>query len=146
MSTKPTAPRTISGTHGYLWWDGEIVFECNSFEAKLKPNRETVHFAGDMIADSKLMSLEGEFSFKIKKVFSRGQIKLAAEFKAGRDPRSQLIGKLADPDAFGSERIVLNNCWFDEVTLMAFESGSLAEDEFSGGFTDWDFPDVIRPR
>jgi len=146
MSKKPTAPRTISGTHGYLYWDGEIIFEVTSFEAKIKPNRETITFAGDMVADSKLMSLEGEFSFKIKKVFSRGQIKLAAEFKAGRDPRSQLIGKLSDPDAYGSERVVLNNCWFSDITLMNFESGKISEDEFSGGFTDWSFPDVIRVR
>jgi hypothetical protein len=127
-----------------MYWDGELIFEVTSFEAKIKPNRETVTFAGDMISDSKLMSIEGTFTFKIKKVFSRGQIKLAAAFKAGKDPRSQLIGKLADPDAYGSERVVLNNCWFDEVALMSFESGKLAEDEFSGGFTDWFFPDVIR--
>ena len=146
MSKKPTAPRTISGTHGYLYWDGEVVFEVTSFEAKIKPNRETITFAGDMVADSKLMSLEGEFTFKIKKVFSRGQIKLASEFKAGRDPRSQLIGALKDPDAYGSERVVLNNCFFNDVILMSFESGKIAEDEFSGGFTDWSFPDVIRPK
>ena len=146
MPEKPTAPRVISGTHGFLYWDGEIVFEVISFEAKLKPNRESISFAGDMVSDSKLIGLDGEFSFKLKKVFSRGQIKLANAFKAGRDPRSQLIGKLADPDAYGSERVVLNNCWFNEVTLMNFESGKISEDEFGGGFTDWSFPDVIRPR
>jgi hypothetical protein len=146
LAQKPTAPRVISGTHGFLYWDGELIFEVSSFEAKIKPNRETVTFAGDMVSDSKLMGVEGEFTFKLKKVFSRGQIKLAKEFKAGRDPRSQLIGKLADPDAYGSERLVLDNCWFNDVTLMAFESGKMAEDEFGGGFTDWDFPDVIKPR
>ena len=146
MAVKPTAPRTISGTHGKMFWDGELIFEVTSFEAKIKPNRETIAFAGDMIADSKLMSLEGEVTFKIKKVFSRGQIKLAQAFREGRDPRSQLVGVLSDPDAYGSERIVLNNVWFNDVTLMSFESGKISEDEFSGGFTDWSFADIIRPR
>jgi hypothetical protein len=146
MAVKPTAPRVMSGTFGTLYWDGEPIFEVNSFEAKLKLNRESVTFAGDMMEDSKLTGLAGEFSFKLKKVFSRGQIKIAQAIKAGKDPRSQFIGKISDPDAYGSERVVLNNCWFGDVTLMSFESGKLLEEELSGGFTDYDFPDTVKPR
>jgi hypothetical protein len=146
MATKPTAPRVMSGTHGKLYWDGELIFECNSFEAKLKLNRETVTFAGDMTEDSKLLGTAGEWSAKIKKIFSRGQIKVAQAIKAGRDPRSQFIGVLNDPDAYGSERVVLNNCWFGDITLMSFETGKLLEEELSGGFTDYDFPDLVKPR
>ena len=146
MATRPTAPRVMSGTFGMLYWDGDPIFEVNSFEAKLKLNRESVNFAMDMAEDSKLTGTAGEFSFKVKKVFSRGQIKLARAIKDGRDPRSQFVGVLNDPDAFGSERVVLSNCWFGDLVLMAFESGKLLEEEFSGGFTDFDFPDVVRPR
>ena len=70
MAKKPTAPRVMSGTFGMLYWDGEPVYEVSSFEAKLKVNRETVTFAGDMTEDSKLMGTAGEWSFKVKKVFS----------------------------------------------------------------------------
>ena len=146
MAVKPTAPRVMSGTFGMLYWDGDPIFEVNAFEATLKLNREGVTFAGDMMEDSKLTGTAGEFTFKVKKVFSRGQIKLAEEIKRGRDPRSQLIGKLSDPDAFGSERVVLDNCWFGDLVLMAFESGNLLEEEFTGGFTDFSFPDLVAPR
>ena len=51
-----------------------------------------------------------------------------------------------DPDAFGSERLVLNNCWFGDLTLMSFENAKVLEEEYSGGFTDFDFPDLVRVR
>lgn len=55
--SKPAVGKTISGTHGYLWWNNSICYEVTSFEAKLKANRETITFAGDMWEDSKLMSV-----------------------------------------------------------------------------------------
>jgi len=146
MAIKPTAPRVMSGTYGMLYWDGDPVFEVSSFEAKLKVNRETVNMAGDIMEDSKLTGISGEFSFKVNKVFSRGQIKLASAIKAGKDPRSQLIGKIDDPDAYGSERLVISNCWFNDLSLMKFENKKLGEEEFSGGFTDYYFPDTVAPK
>ena len=139
---KPTAPRVISGTHGFVYWDNEVVFEVNFAEATLKPDREDVTFAGDMWKDSKLMAVGGEWKIKVKKVFSRARA-LAEEFSKGRDPRSELIYKLADPDAFGAERIALHNCWFNDLTLMSFENGKTVEEEFSGGFTSFDYLDSI---
>lgn len=146
MAVKPEAPRVMSGTFGTLYWDGEPVYEVNSFEAKLKVNRETVTFAGEMAEDSKLMGTAGEWSFKVKKIFSRGQTKIASAIKNGEDPRCQFIGAVSDPDAYGSERVVLYNCWFGDLTLMSFETGKVMEEEFSGGFTDFDFPDTVAPR
>lgn len=140
---KPAAPRVMSGTFGTLFWNGEPVFEVNSFEAKLKVNRETITFAGEMGENSKLMGTAGEWSFKIKKIFSRGQREVATQIKKGIDPRMQFVGKVADPDAYGSERLVLSDCWFGDLTLMAFETGKVMEEEFSGGFADFDFPDTV---
>lgn len=145
MATKPTAPRVMSGTHGYVYWDNEAVFEVSSAEAILKPDREDVTFAGDMWKDSKLMGLGGEFSLKVKKVFSRAK-KLAESFSKGEDPRSEMILKLDDPDAYGAERVALHNCWFNDLTFMSFENGKTAEDEFSGGFTSFDYLDSVAVR
>lgn len=146
MAQKPTAPRVMNGKWGMLYWDGEPVFEVSKFEATLKLEREDVDFAMQMSKDSKLTGYSGEFSFTIKKIFSRGQIKLANAIKNGRDVRCQLIGKLDDPDAYGSERLVLNNCWFGDLVLMSFENVKILEEEYSGGFTDFDFPDTVRVR
>ena len=141
---KPSAPRVMNGKFGMLYWDGEPVYEVDSFEAKLKLDREDVDFVGEMGKDSKLMGYTGEFSFKIKKIFSRGQKKIALAIRDGKDPRAQFIGKVDDPDAYGSERVVLDNCWFSDVTLMNFEVGKFLSDEFSGGFTEFSFPDLVE--
>jgi hypothetical protein len=136
------------GTYGKVWWDGEEVFEIESFEAKVKVERDGVSFAGSLDSDSKIKGLKGEGKLKIKKVFSRGKRKFLEAYKRGEDIRSQLIGLVKDPDAIGkqSERIVLNNVWFNDLTLMDFELEKKMDEEISFGFTvsDVDFPDEAK--
>lgn len=139
---KPAVGKVISGTHGYLWWNGDICYEVSSFEAKLTANRESIQFSGDMIEDSKLMSLTGEWSATIKKVYSRGK-EFAEQLMQGIDERLTLTAKLQDPDNGGIERVQLTSCWLDELTIQKFENGSITEDEFSGGFTGVKYLDAI---
>lgn len=136
------------GTWGKVWWDGEEIFEIESFEAKVKVDRESINFADSLDEDSKIKGLKGEGKMKIKKVFTRGKKKLLEAYKKGEDVRSQLIGRVKDPDAIGkqTERIVLNNTWFSDLTLMDFELGKKMDEEISFGFTpsDVDFPDEAK--
>ncbi len=141
--TMPKVGAVISGTHGYLWWNGSICYEVTSFEAKLKASRETINFSGRMWADSKLMGVEGTWSAKIKKIYSRGKV-YAEKLASGIDERLTLTGKLADPDNGGTERIQLYSCWLDELTLMSFENSKNSEDEFSGGFVGFKYLDTIE--
>ena len=118
----PAVGKVISGTHGYFWWNNSICYEITSFEAKIKTNRETINFSGQMWDDSKLMGVSGTWTAKIKKIYSR---------------------KLEDPDNGGTERVQLMSCWLDELTLQAFENGKITEDEFSGGFVGFKYLDTI---
>lgn len=129
--------RQLNGKHAKLWWDGELIFEVQSFETKAVANREEVDMVGSMDIDSKLMSLTGEGSMTLKKVYSRGIRKLLDAWKKGIDPRSTLTGLNDDPDAVGGqkERITINNVWFDEIILLAFAAGELGEREYPFGFT-----------
>lgn len=135
----------INGSWGQVWLDGDLVFEVESFEAKVTANRESVII--DMDEDSKLVSLKGEGTLKVKKVFSRGKKKLLEAWKLGNDPRSTLVGKIKDPDTVGkqSERVSIGNVWFDELTLMQFEKAKKLEEEYKFGFTpsDASFVDTI---
>ena len=141
-----SAPRVMSGKFGMVYWDGEPLYELDSFEAKIKMDREDLQFAGEMGKNSKLVGYSGEFTIKVKHIFSRGQEKIAKAVKDGIDVRSQIIGVLDDPDAFGSERVVLYDCWFNDLNLMSFEVGKSTSDEFTGGFSDYDFPDLVGVR
>lgn len=145
MQKKPTAQRVMSGTHGFVYWNNKPVYELQSASAKLIPTREDVDFAGDMWTDSKVVGLKGEFNLKIKKVYTRAA-DLAEAFKKGQDPRSELIMKLDDPDAFGAERVALHNCWFNDLELMQIENKKVCEQEFAGGFTDFDYLNKVEVR
>lgn len=140
-----TAPNVISGTHGYIIWDGDYVYEASSFEAKIKTNRETLTFSGEMWEDSKLMSIGGEFTIKIRKVFSRAKA-LGEAFSKGEDPRSEIVGTIKDPDGLGMEKVTFKNCWFNDPTIMTFENGKIVEEEYSGGFTGIKFHDSINKK
>ena len=93
----PAVGKVISGTHGYFWWNHSICYEITSFEAKIKTNRETINFSGQMWDDSKLMGVSGTWTAKIKKIYSRGKT-YAEKLSAGIDERLSLISKLEDPD------------------------------------------------
>lgn len=129
--------RVLNGTFGTVWLDGEEIFEIESFEATISFEREDITMAGNLDQDSKITGQVGEGTFTVKKVFSRGFRKFMQMTKDGKDVRSQLIGLLADPDTVEGqqERVSIDNVWFDEFTLMAFEVGSPVEQEFPFGFT-----------
>ena len=90
MAVKPTAPRVMNGKWGMVYFDGEPVYETDSYEAKLKIEREDVDFVMQMAKDSKMTGLTGEWSMKVKKVFSRGAQLLSEKIKKGQDVRIQI--------------------------------------------------------
>lgn len=138
--------RQLSGTYGKLFWDGEEIFEVDKVEAKLELKREPVAFVGDAFEDSKVMGMKGAGSFTIKHIYSRGIEKLGKAFKEGKDPRSTLLVAVEDPDAFGSERVILKNVAFNEVILAQFETGQKLTRAFPFSFTEFDFPDTIEVK
>ena len=58
-------------------------------------------------------------------------------------PTFTLMGKLADPDSNGTERIVVKNVSFDDLTLMDFEVNALGGTEHPFTATDWEILDTI---
>ena len=73
--------KTLSGTWGELWIDGEKIFEFSKIELKVTANREDVQIGIDV--DSKITGLKGEGSYTVKKVYTRQK----RSWKAGRRVR-----------------------------------------------------------
>ena len=63
----------------------------------------------------------------------------------GRDVRCTIIAKLADPDAYGAERVALYNVSFDDETIMDFAHGQLGKTTHPFTFTRREWLDVVRP-
>lgn len=130
--------RRWNGSHGKVWWDGELLFEIEKFECKVTANREDVLIGNSV--DSKTVSLKGEGSITIKSVINRNINKYLEEWKNGHDPRATLVGLIDDPDSVDGqkERCSVDNVWFNELSLMSFEKGKVVDKEFPFGFTPED--------
>ena len=63
--------KTLSGTWGELWIDGEKIFEFSKIELKVTANREEVQIGIDV--DSKITGLKGEGSYTVKKGLYQGK-------------------------------------------------------------------------
>ena len=130
--------RRWSGNYGRIWIDGDLIFEISAFEIKVVADREDVIIGNSK--DSKVVSLTGEGTITIKKVFNRGFKIMLNNWKKGRDPRMTLVGSLRDPDMnnSGEERIEVKNLWFNELDIMHFTKGEVVETEIPFGFTPED--------
>lgn len=140
---KQKGNKTLTGTWGEVWVDGEKIWEFSKIEVKVTANREDVQL--DLDVDSKITGLKGEFTLGVKKVYSR-YAAVFENWKKGIDQRSQIITKLADPDAVGQqqERYSIDNCWFNELPLVTMEKGAIIEQEVSGGFTPTDMVNLDK--
>lgn len=145
MAKKPTGNKVLSGTWAQVWLDGELCYECKKIEAKVSVQREDVQMGLDI--DSKMTGLKGEGSMTITKVYSRFE-DVRKAYIAGKDIRSQIIAKLADPDTHGGqqERYSIENVWFNELPLIGWEKGAVVEEEAGFGFTPSDMQNLDRIR
>lgn len=130
--------RRWSGNFGRVWVDNSLLFEIVSFEAKVTPDREDVIIGQSK--DSKIVSLTGEGTITIKKVFNRGFSEYLENLKSGQDVRVKIVAALNDPDMLnsGEERIEIDNVWFNELDIMHFTKGEVVETEIPFGFTPED--------
>ena len=135
--------KQINGTFGAVWVNGEKWMDVESFEAKITINYEDVNMSEDLATHKKMTGWSGEGSMTVKKVYSRGANLMAKAVKTGQMPDIGLVGKLADPDAFGSERIAIKDVTFNEFMLLKFEQKTLGTEELPFNFADYDPIDLI---
>lgn len=146
MPANFSGERIVSGTFGEAWLDGEYLAEVKGFQAKLEFTKEDVQLAGKMGTDSKFMGYKGNGSLRLHKVNSRLIRKLSDKIKLGQLPRVTILTALADPAAFGSERVTVKDASFNDLTLADWETGVKGEIEAPFTFTDWTINDSIDPK
>ena len=137
------ASRVISGTWGSVWLDTESIAECTGLQAKFNKNKEKIYLCGQFASDTKAMSADGTGSITIKKVDS-GQLQREIGLQKGVDRRYTIIAKLADPDAYGFERIALYNVSFDDLTLADWKANNAGEITLPFTFTRYELLDAIE--
>jgi len=133
--------KTLSGSWGEVWVDGVKIFELSKIELKVTTNREDVQLGIDV--DNKMTGLKGEGTLTVKKVYTRAKA-ILADWKNGKDTRSQIIAKLQDKDAVGGqiERWSVDNVWFNDLPIVNWEKGGIIEEEYPIGFTPSDLQNL----
>lgn len=122
-----SATRVMNGTFGDIWEDGNQIAEVSAFQVKVTKNFDTLNLCRQMAEDRKLIGVKITGSMTLHKVYSRGSDDIKASL-AGHDLRKSLVGKLADPDAYGAERVAVYGVSYDEQTVMdwaAAKAGSI---------------------
>lgn len=138
--------RAINGTWGEMWLEGDLVRECTGLKADVGLEFLDVPMCGNLGKHQKVGGLAGNGSTTMTKVNSRMAIKLSDMIKAGKTPTFTIISKLADPDAYGAERVVLKNCQFSSLTLADWAANQIGSITQNFTFTDWDYLDMIEPE
>lgn len=122
-----SASRVMNGTWGNVWEDGAEIVEVSAFQAKVNKNFDPLNLCGQMAEDRKLTGVKITGSMTLHKVYTRGADDIEAAL-SGQDLRKTLVGELADPDAYGAERVAYYGVSYDEQTVMdwaAAKAGSL---------------------
>jgi hypothetical protein len=138
--------RIMNGSFGELWLDGDYVGEVYKAQAKVEFTKEEIKQCGMFFTDDKVVGCRGTGSLTMHKVNSRMAIKMAKMIRDKKDVRCTLISKLADPDAYGAERISLSGVQFDDITLFDWEAQKPLETETPFIFTGYEYLDKVNPQ
>nr|DAO06136.1 MAG TPA: tail tube protein [Caudoviricetes sp.] len=144
MSKQMKANRVINGTFGRLWWDEDLLANTKSFEAKATLNWETVNISEDLADHQKYMGWSGAGTITLHKIDSLAAVKLADAIQNGDMPDFKLVSRLADPAAYGHERVELTGVTFDELTLIKWANKEVGEEELPFKFSGYRFLDKIE--
>lgn len=143
--TIDSAKRTINGTYGEAWCDGDKVAECTGCQAKVSKNKTKINLCGQFMEDTKSTGGSGAGSLTLYHVDS-GFADKQDGLQDGVDRRFTIISKLRDPDSYGAERVALYNVSFDELTLADWKAATVGELTVPFTFSRYEFLDKIGVR
>ena len=136
--------RVINGTFGEMWIDGEYMAEVTGLNAKVTLEKTDVSQTGTLVKGYKVTGIDCKGTIKMNKVTSYFILKLSENLKKGKTTTATIISNLNDPDSNGNERIQLDGCIFDELTLIDWETKKMGEESIAFTFTSWTVLDEIK--
>jgi hypothetical protein len=129
--------KILRGTFGRLWAQGKRLANVKSFEAKATLKYETVDINGELCEQQRYLGYSLAGTIVVHKTDTYLVNLILNGMVTGSMPPIKLVGRLADPDANGSERVEIYDVTFDEATLMQFENATVSEESVpfkAGGF------------
>lgn len=136
--------KTIFGTWGKVWLDGDLVAEATSLQAKATLDKTEVPMCGVMGKRYKTTGFDIKGSLKFNKINNRMAIKIADNLRKGKETVCEIISELADPTASGAERVRLIGCKFDELTITDWEAKKIVDETIPFTAEDFEYIDLIE--
>lgn len=132
--------RVINGTFGEIYLEGKWLSSFTHCQASDEYDWTEIKLAGDRRIKHKLAGVKGSGAISGYKVTSELQ-KALVENPLGQ---YQIISKLADPEAYGNERVRFSKVKFTKNPLVNWKTGEVIEDEWSFVYDDEpEFVDAI---
>ena len=138
------ANRIMNGTFLEVWLDGIALSGMTAFQAKVVKQKTEINVCGQMAVDTKTTGYKGTGSLSLHKIYSTFAEE-AESLGTGIDQRHTIVGKLADPDAFGAERLAFYNVSLDEITLMDAAANTPGKITTPFTYTRYEFLDKVVP-
>jgi len=135
--------RVINGAFGEIYLDGKWLTSFTHCEASDEYDWTEIKLSGDRRTKHKLVGIKGSGTIAGYKVTSELQQALL------KNPlgQYQIISKLADPEAYGTERVRFSKVKFTKNQLVNWKVGEIIEEEWSFVYDDEpEFVDSITAR
>ena len=137
--------RAVVGTFGYIYKEGKWLSQYNKAKASVDIGKAEIKPSGDRWVRHKVISLKGTGSISGYKVTDELLQEVSVVAHSDKPSmRTELIFKLDDPEAFGAERIRLQNVMFDKIDLANWEHSKEIEEEWSFTFEGFEILDPIE--
>lgn len=118
--------RVINGSFGEIYLDGEYLSSFTACEIKDELEFADLKLSGGRRTVHKLVGVSGSGTISGYKLTSALQQALLANPTA----QYQIISKLADPEAYGTERIRISKVKFTSIPFANWKTGETIEEEW----------------
>lgn len=132
--------KIINGTYGFLFdEDGRELDTTQEFEVKDEYEKKEVKLPGEFHSKHKVMGGKVTGKIKFSKIDSRLQRKI------GENPTAKFnyIAELADPNADGTEAILIRGVSFDANPIMSYKMGEMVEIDVNFTADGYEYKDSI---
>lgn len=135
--------KTINGSFGKMFHDGEWLTNITQAEATIEINKEEINRAGTRWVGHKVTSLTGSGSMTGYRITSDLVRKIAQVSDDNQGSFvTELIMKIDDPENNeGKTRVRLKGVQFDSIPLLSYEVTSIVEEETPFTFSHFEYLD-----
>ncbi|MBM6995064.1 Phage-like element PBSX protein XkdM [compost metagenome] len=127
--------RVMMGTFGQIFIEGVWQSNLNHLEASVEAEKKELNLVGTDYTVYKLGRKKGTGTMS--------GYKITSDMIARGFQKFSIIHKLDDPEAYGFERIQLNNCMVDKIVLANWTAGEEVTEETPFTFESYELLDPI---